>query len=208
MGHVFWRPDGLACVLASRAKLVVAFPSGGHLNCNISLGMWAAGGLSSDMLLVYVAAQLAGVAAVAVLVAELAPTHLSARIVAPAPPFDERACLVEAFTNFMNVFVGLSAGLLGEYKAIIVASYVVVLIYTTGAALDPSATFLDCVLTHDYSVWTYPTAYGGIAGGILAGVCHRGAVVALEKAGVLRKKAPPAAKKPKQKAGKKGKKAD
>lgn len=175
---------GLVLAIMVSATLHV---SGGSVNPAVTIGLWAAGKLSSAKALVYVAAELAGGIVGALLLRGLVPGEYwrPADLGAPAlvPTIGTgKGVLIEALLTFFLVFVVFATAVDERGAASKVSGLAIGLVLTfdilacgplTGAAVNPARAFgPEVALGHFTDWWVYWV--GPMAGGIIAGVLYWG----------------------------------
>lgn len=155
--------------------VILAFPSGGHLNSAITVGFWSSGLMSMADTALFVGAQLTGCALAMETIRVAAPAALHGSIVPPPPATSIlSAVLHEAAFTGANVLLGIGCGdFFGTRVEVKTASLVIVLIRVGGACMDPSGAFAGAFFARDFTHLLEVYWLGGVAGAILAGKTHR-----------------------------------
>jgi len=157
--------------------VLLAFPTGAHLNCTITTAAFAWGELPFASLIANIGAQLLGSVAAMEAIRFLAPPELHKHVGAPSPPGGDLAvgfALEVAFT-FANVVAAFaSADIWGDrLKAVGTASIVVAEITIGGAQMDPSGAFAAAYFNNAWANHVEVYWGGAILGAVLAGLFWR-----------------------------------
>ena len=180
----YWQGTAATLAIVWLGIVVIAFPSGGHLNPAVTAGMWASGQMVLLDAILYVGAQLIGCALAMELLRFTVPDTLHYSIVPmrPATPdnplFDHTliAVALEFVFTASNARLALGCDAFGAHAPSTTASLVCMLIVAGrlayraggGACMDPSGAFASAFFAQDFEhlplYWV-----GGLAGAVVAG---------------------------------------
>lgn len=165
----------------------MAHLSGGVFNPAILIALWVTGKVTSSRTLVFLAAQLLGAAAAALLLKFLVPAQAFDAALGGVPTLGDgissgKGILLEAVATFFLVWAvfatliddrgpfgktaGLTVGLSITFAVLAIGPW-------TGAALNPARWFGPALASGHWDDW-YVWLVGPIAGGVLAGVVYWG----------------------------------
>ena len=161
---------------------VIGHISGGHVNPAVTVAVWVTNQISTAMAAIYIAAQLAGAAAGALLLRGLLPevvwrpAQLAIPLVDHTVITNWKAVLIEAVLTFFLVFVvygtavdergpfakiaGLPIGLVFTFDILMGAPF-------TGAAMNPARAFGPMLASGTWTDW-WVYWIGPVAGGVAA----------------------------------------
>ena len=161
--------------------------SGGHFNPAVTIGAWVAGKIESGRVVVYLASQLLGGAAGALLLKVILPEdwtrllNLGTPNVNPSLITPGKAVVLEGILTFFLVFVvfavavddrGAFSKVAGLPIGLVITSNTLLGGALTGAAMNPARHFAPALVSGSWagSAWVYYV--GPLAGGVLAAVLY------------------------------------
>ena len=178
----YWQSTAATLAIVWIGIVVIAFPSGGHLNPAVTAGIWASGQLAFLDAIFLIGAQLVGCAFAMELLRVTVPASLHGSIgpMRPAVPDSPLlnhtlvAVALEFIFTASNARLALGCDAFGASAPSTTASLVCVLIvagklsYGPGACMDPSGAFAGALFARDFEHLALYWA-GGIAGAVVAG---------------------------------------
>ncbi len=164
---------------------VIGHISGGHVNPAVTMGLWTTGKVTTGRAGVYIAAQLLGAVAGALVLKFVIPTTWFDAGHGGIPAVDPiitvgKAIVIEAVATFFLIFAvygtavderGPWAKTAGLTIGLVIAFDIMVFGPLTGAAMNPARWFGPALATNDWTNW-YVWIVGPLLGGVIGGFVY------------------------------------
>jgi aquaporin Z len=165
---------------------VIGHISGGHVNPAVTAGLWIAGKIPGARAAVYVAAQLAGAVAGALLLKSVMPADIFDSVSGGTPLLNPsmgvgHGVLLEAILTFFLVFAVFGTAVDGRGPFGKTAGFTIGLVLTfdilaggplTGAAMNPARAFGPALVSGTWGNW-WIYWIGPVAGGVIAAALYQ-----------------------------------